>query len=168
MIASDRSPIFPPLTLFASYWIAFRCKMSDFACSYSCSRSLSSRSASRTRQRYALTCLISTIRLPLFTHSESHLCKGVVPMLKIVYPVCCGMDVHKSFVVACVDSTNDHGVTTYRSGRFSTFTGDLCRLAAWLHAHSCTDVCMDSSSTGFPVCRSYRRSVPFIGISIQY
>ena len=59
-------------------------------------------------------------------------------MLKIVYPVCCGMDVHKSFVVACVASTNDHGVTTYRSGRFSTFTGDLRRLAAWLHAHSCT------------------------------
>ena len=51
-------------------------------------------------------------------------------MLKIVYPVCCGMDVHKSFVVACVASTNDHGVTTYRSGRFSTFTGDLRRLAA--------------------------------------
>ena len=66
-------------------------------------------------------------------------------MLKIVYPVCCGMDVHKSFVVACVASTNDHGVTTYRSGRFSTFTGDLRRLAAWLHAHSCTDVCMEST-----------------------
>ncbi len=55
------------------------------------------------------------------------------------------MDVHKSFVVACVASTNDHGVTTYRSGRFSTFTGDLRRLAAWLHAHSCTDVCMEST-----------------------
>ena len=66
-------------------------------------------------------------------------------MLKIVYPVCCGMDVHKSFVVACIASTNDHGVTTYRSGRFSTFTGDLRRLAAWLHAHSCTDVCMEST-----------------------
>ena len=33
-------------------------------------------------------------------------------MLKIVYPICCGMDVHKSFVV-CIASTNDHGVTTY-------------------------------------------------------
>lgn len=54
-------------------------------------------------------------------------------MLKIVYPVCCGMDVHKSFVIACIASTNDHGVTTYRSGRFSTFTGDLRRLAAFLH-----------------------------------
>ena len=32
-------------------------------------------------------------------------------MLKIVYRVCCGMDVHKSFVVACIASTNEHGVT---------------------------------------------------------
>ena len=30
-------------------------------------------------------------------------------MLKIVYPICCGMDVHKSFLVACIASTNDHG-----------------------------------------------------------
>ena len=66
-------------------------------------------------------------------------------MLKIVYPVCCGMDVHKSFVVACIAATNDQGVTTYRSKRFSTFTGDLHRLAAWLRAHSCTDVCMEST-----------------------
>jgi hypothetical protein len=26
--------------------------------------------------------------------------------LKIVYPVCCGIDVHKSFVVACIASTD--------------------------------------------------------------
>ena len=29
-------------------------------------------------------------------------------MLKIVYHICCGMDVHKSFVVACIASINDH------------------------------------------------------------
>ena len=53
-------------------------------------------------------------------------------MLKIVYPICCGIDVHKSFVVACIASTNEQGVTTYKSMRFSTFTGDLRRCAAWL------------------------------------
>ena len=41
-------------------------------------------------------------------------------MLKIVYPICCGMDVHKSFIVACIASTNEQGVTTYKSKRFST------------------------------------------------
>lgn len=66
-------------------------------------------------------------------------------MLKIVYPVCCGMDVHKSFLVACIASTNAHGVTTYQSKRFSTFTGDLRRCAAWLADHNCQDVCMEST-----------------------
>ena len=66
-------------------------------------------------------------------------------MLKIVYRVCCGMDVHKSFVVACIASTNEQGVTTYKSKRFSTFTGDLRRCAVWLAANNCKDVCMEST-----------------------
>ena len=66
-------------------------------------------------------------------------------MLKIVYPICCGMDVHKSFVVACIATTNDHGVTNYKSKRFSTFTGDLRRCAAWLAENNCKDVCMEST-----------------------
>ena len=66
-------------------------------------------------------------------------------MLKIVYPICCGMDVHKSFVVACIVTTNDHGVTTYKSKRFSTFTGDLRRCAAWLSENNCKDICMEST-----------------------
>ena len=66
-------------------------------------------------------------------------------MLKIVYRICCGMDVHKSFVVACVASTNEQGVTTYKSKRFSTFTGDLHRCAAWLAENNCKDVCMEST-----------------------
>ena len=66
-------------------------------------------------------------------------------MLKIVYPICCGMDVHKSFVVACIATTNDHGVTNYKSKRFSTFTGDLRRCAAWLSENNCKDICMEST-----------------------
>lgn len=66
-------------------------------------------------------------------------------MLKIVYPICCGMDVHKSFVIACIATTNDHGVTTYKSKRFSTFTGDLRRCAAWLSENNCKDICMEST-----------------------
>ena len=64
-------------------------------------------------------------------------------MLKIVYPICCGMDVHKSFIVACIASTNDKGVTTYKSKRFSTFTNDLRFCAKWLAENNCQDVCME-------------------------
>ena len=66
-------------------------------------------------------------------------------MLKIVYPICCGMDVHKSFLVACIASTNRQGVTTYKSKRFSTFTGDLRYCAKWLAEHNCKDVCIEST-----------------------
>ena len=55
------------------------------------------------------------------------------------------MDVHKSFLVACVASTNGQGVTSYKSKRFSTFTGDLRRLALWLTENDCKDVCMEST-----------------------
>ena len=66
-------------------------------------------------------------------------------MLKFVYRVCCGMDVHKSFVVACIATTNERGVTSYTTKRFSTFTGDLRRCAAWLGENNCRDVCMEST-----------------------
>ena len=66
-------------------------------------------------------------------------------MLKIVYPICCGMDVHNSFLVACIASTNNQGITSYQSKRFSTFTGDLRRCANWLTEHNCNDVCMEST-----------------------
>jgi len=66
-------------------------------------------------------------------------------VLKIVYPVCCGIDVHKSFAVACIAATNDKGVTTYKQRRFSTFTGDLRLLAGWLADNYCQDVCMEST-----------------------
>jgi transposase len=67
-------------------------------------------------------------------------------MPKIVYPVCCGIDVHKSFVVACIAATDEKLVTTYSNPkRFSTFTKDLRRLAAWLTENNCKDVCMEST-----------------------
>ena len=65
--------------------------------------------------------------------------------VEIIYPVCCGMDVHKSFIVACVAVTNEHNRTEHHIKRFSTFTGDLRRLAAWLASYNCRDVCMESS-----------------------
>lgn len=65
--------------------------------------------------------------------------------LKIVYKICCGIDVHKSFVVACIASTNSMGVTTYKSHRFSTYTKGLKELLQWLIDNNCKDVCMEST-----------------------
>jgi transposase len=70
---------------------------------------------------------------------------GMCFMLKIVYPICCGLDVHKSFIFACVSSTDDTGITSYKHHRFSTFTKGLRELSEWLKSHSCSDVCMEST-----------------------
>lgn len=71
--------------------------------------------------------------------------KGVPMALKIVYQICCGIDVHKTFVVACIASTNKQGVTTYKRHRFSTFTQWLKELLQWLLDNHCKDVCMEST-----------------------
>ena len=66
-------------------------------------------------------------------------------MLKIVHSVCCGIDIHKTFIVANIATTNEQLVTTDKTKRFSTFTGDLRRLAEWLAENNCRDVCMEST-----------------------
>ena len=66
-------------------------------------------------------------------------------VVEIVYPTCCGIDVHKNFLVACIARTDERGHTTHLTKRFSTNTGDLRRLADWLAIHNCKDVCMEST-----------------------
>jgi len=66
-------------------------------------------------------------------------------MLRIVYPICCGLDVHKSSVFACIAATDENGVTTYQNRKFSTFTADLRELADWLARNNCKDICMESA-----------------------
>ena len=66
--------------------------------------------------------------------------------MKIVFPTCCGVDVHKSFLVATIIKTpTDSLQPSYQKKRFSTFNTDLNRFADWLHENACLDVCMEST-----------------------
>ena len=65
--------------------------------------------------------------------------------MKVVYPICCGVDVHKTFLVGTIISTTDGVQPHYQKKRFSTYNSDLHRFADWLHANNCTDVCMEST-----------------------
>jgi len=47
--------------------------------------------------------------------------------------------------VACIATTDERNHTTHQIRRFSTFTGDLRKLAEWLAANNCRDVCMEST-----------------------
>ncbi len=66
-------------------------------------------------------------------------------MFKIILNNCCGLDVHKTWIYACIGITDAHSRTLYYEARFSSFPRDLRRLAAWLQEHKCTEVCMESS-----------------------
>ena len=66
--------------------------------------------------------------------------------MKIVFPTCCGVDVHKSFLVATIIKTPQNSLQqSYQKKRFSTFNSDLNRFADWLRENDCLDVCMEST-----------------------
>ena len=66
-------------------------------------------------------------------------------MLRIIHPICCGIDVHNKFVVATIAKTDQKGVTTYQTKEFKTFNYDLERLRDWLIKNECNQVCMEST-----------------------
>jgi transposase len=65
--------------------------------------------------------------------------------MKIIYPICCGVDVHKETIVATIAATDKNGVTRYIAETFSTINKDLFRFRDWLTNHRCMDVCMEST-----------------------
>lgn len=65
--------------------------------------------------------------------------------MNVVYPVCCGVDVHKSFFIATVITTTSDIQPNYSRKRFSTFNNDIIRFADWLASNNCNDVCMEST-----------------------
>lgn len=65
--------------------------------------------------------------------------------MKVVYPVCCGVDVHKSFFIATIITTTSDIQPNYSRKRFSTFNNDILRFANWLSENNCNDVCMEST-----------------------
>ena len=66
-------------------------------------------------------------------------------MFKIFRKNCCGLDVHKTWIYACIGITDANGRTEYKQARFSSFPKGLRELADWLAKYDCTEVCMESS-----------------------
>ena len=64
--------------------------------------------------------------------------------MRLTYPICCGVDVHKTFLVATI-ITSEAIVPHYHQKRFSTFFSGLVAFKGWLLEHNCKDVCMEST-----------------------
>ena len=65
--------------------------------------------------------------------------------MKVVYQTCCGVDVHKSFLVATIIKTTSGVQPSYHKKRFSTFNNSILEFKQWLLDNSCRDVCMEST-----------------------
>jgi len=75
--------------------------------------------------------------------SSSSFMKGGHAM-KVIYPICCGVDVHKTFLVATIITSQ--GITPhYSKKRFSTFNNSIVQFKQWLIDNNCLDVCMEST-----------------------
>lgn len=61
--------------------------------------------------------------------------------MEVIYPKACGVDVHKSFIVAVIcDSTSI--TPKYSRKRFSTYNNSLIQFRNWLIDNDCQNVCM--------------------------
>ena len=65
--------------------------------------------------------------------------------MKVVYQTCCGVDVHKSFLVATSVKTTGGIEPSYQKKRFSTFNSSILEFKQWLLDNDCHDVCMEST-----------------------
>ena len=64
---------------------------------------------------------------------------------KIFRKICCGLDVHKTWIYGCIGITDTNGRTEYKQARFSSFSKGLKELSDWLAKYHCTEVCMESA-----------------------
>jgi transposase len=65
--------------------------------------------------------------------------------MRIVYARCCGLDVHKKSISACLLTPDEKGATRQEVRRFGAMTHDLLLLSDWLSANQVTHVAMEST-----------------------
>jgi transposase len=67
--------------------------------------------------------------------------------MEVVHERCCGLDIHKRSVVACLITPGKRGQPQREVRTFSTMTRGLLELADWLQAADCTHVAMESTGS---------------------
>jgi transposase len=65
--------------------------------------------------------------------------------MEVVYPRCCGLDIHKKTIAACLIVPGDDGAPRKEVRTFGTMTEELLALGDWLASAGCTHVAMEST-----------------------
>ena len=66
-------------------------------------------------------------------------------IVSVVHPLCCGLDVHKESISACLLVTAADGRESHELKQFGTFTAELRRLRDWLLKNDCPIAAMEST-----------------------
>jgi transposase len=89
--------------------------------------------------------------------------------MEILYERCCGLDVHKRSVVACLFVPGPDDKPTKQIRTFGTMTSDLLALSDWLAAAGCTQVAMESTGVFWkPIYNLLEGSFELLVINAQH
>ena len=66
-------------------------------------------------------------------------------ILEIVNPICCGIDVHKESLSACLLYSGEFGEEQCEIREYKTFTGELYKFKEYLISHRCRIVAIEST-----------------------
>ena len=78
--------------------------------------------------------------------------------MEIVHRCCCGLDVHKKMIVACVIVLDATGQRQKETRVFGSMTKDILALVDWLTGAGCTHVAMESTGVYWkPIFNEARR-----------
>ncbi len=58
---------------------------------------------------------------------------------------CCGVDVHKTFLIACIATFTNGKIKFSKKKRFSTFSKGIREFKEWMRFENCFEICMEST-----------------------
>lgn len=89
--------------------------------------------------------------------------------MNIAYERCCGIDIHKKLLVACLVTPDASGRRTKELRTFLTVTQDLLALRDWLSAAGCTHVAMEATGVYWkPVYRLLEGELELLVVNAQH
>lgn len=96
--------------------------------------------------------------------------KVVETAMRVVHPVCCGIDVHRDVIVCTIAKSQEGSMAaTYVQRSFSTKWSDLRECRDWLAEEGCEDVCMESTGKYWvPVHRVLREGCRVVVANPKY
>ena len=89
--------------------------------------------------------------------------------MEVLYTRCCGLDIHKKSVVACLIITEPGQKPVKETRTFRTMTADLLALADWLSDMGCTHVAMESTGVYWrPISNLMEGLVELLWVNAQH